>query len=282
MLQFSVFVKFTGMLLLTPSSHAGALPAHALMPVQGVTVPMAHYPEVGVQMDSTRCVNKGADYRYDRMDLICYVSMDGWYMEIGPRPSATTYFPAFPLETSNLSRAVSAWVDPFDLGDSPDRKRIRGRVTLNAGEPAAACSRYVFLTLKTDGSGLEAPRPLANTQGWQMEVPGSEFLLIRKPLNSIQNHAAWDTITVLTASNNIVYVWNVTDADRRHETAQPTPNTPAQHFHAYYDLLRYAGPMRKLPLLSSTPGPDSSCPWVGVPLAPETPTCMVTAGLPPP
>jgi hypothetical protein len=286
MLQFTVLIKFTGLLLLTPNTNAGALPLHVLMPIPGSQVPMPHFPEVGVKIPKDQC-SVGGDIWWDEAGEVCYVNMDGWFMEIGP-PSGGSPSPVkLPFETTNLSTALHRYLDAALLGETPDRTRLRSRVTIYSGAPgpSPSCELYEFKIKNPIGSGTTTS-PLTNVLDWRIDnVQQPELVLVRRPLNPGAGHDRPETVFVVPPTSGVVevYVRQVPDDERQHKTPTETQQPPFKntHFHAYYDLLEIPWDERVLPDLTGRTA-TPSCPWPGNPFAPGAPTCLVASALLPP
>lgn len=284
MLQFTVLIKLTGLLLLAPNTHDGKLPLHVLAPVPGSQVQMPHVPEVGVVIPKPEC-KIGGDIWYDDTAGVCYVNMDGWFMEIGTPEHAPTSV-VLPFATTNLSTALNRFINPAFFGETPDATKLRSRVTINGGIPSESCELYKFNVLNPDGSGTLLTSPLTNVLDWEIQnVQGSQLVLVRRPLNPGPGHDKPEPVFWITpqAGHVQVVIRQVTDDERKHQpTTHQSPPFRNTHFHAYYDLLGISTTGRHLPDLVED-GKDSQCIWPGDPAAgPSTPTCMIAGGLPPP
>jgi hypothetical protein len=188
-----VLIKLTGLLLLTPDTHAGALPMHVLMPDSGNHASPTHYPEIGYHTRTPRecgprpgSTTDPAAFYYDSIQQICYVNMDGWSMEIGTRKDDSTSV-VLPLGTYNLSTALGTYVDRKLLSDSPGT-HVRSHLTLNEGapEPDSSCAPYLFTVPRKRPNGVETDSMrLTNVVAWRISdfrEPG--VVLVRRRLNS--------------------------------------------------------------------------------------------------
>ncbi|MFL5381840.1 MAG: hypothetical protein ACJ8GN_04930 [Longimicrobiaceae bacterium] len=306
MLQMTVFIKLTGLLFLTPSTQAGDLPMHVLMPATE-SAPMRHVPEIGYPSSAADC-----RYTYDPAEGVCYVNLDGWYVEIGPpgNPSAA----ALPPGATNLSSALNRYVDRSLFGETPDA-RLRSRVTLNAGAPGRSCARFLFKLGQPLPNGQPSDSvPLTNVLDWEIQgLSEGSLVLVRRPLNPRPGHDTPEEVGILMPDANHaikLFIRHVPEAEAMHlPTPLPEPGTPVTHFNAYYDLLGVPSLGRNLPTLRSSHGPDAECTWsgassvaasasagpaatghgppnvvrpTGIPAGAGTAACMVASGLPTP
>lgn len=269
MLQTTVLIRLTGMLLLTPNSQAGALPMHVLMPDRGMYVRMRHTPEIGFTTPADKCGPRPGSstdphaFAYDSVEGVCYVNMAGWSMEIGKSPPTPAHV-ALPTGTNNLSAVLQRYVDRSLLGDTPDA-RVRARLTLNEGAPGAPCDRYSFHVQRRGADGVlkDTVMYLTSVLGWEIKnFPSSTLVLVRRRLNP-QPGQRPDTVAIVPRDGNVirVYVRQLSDRDRQHLPPEtPAAGDPATHFHAYFDLLKVPLAERPVPTLAASQ-PAVGCSW---------------------
>jgi|GEM_PF-5229382 len=296
MLQITVLIRLTGLLLLTPDKQAGDLPMHVLMPSPGAHVPMPHVPEIGFLTSSAAAckpysgsTTAPAAFQYDPQERVCYVNMNGWWMEIGTRRIGNPPAPQLPPGVMNLSTALGFFVERSLLGNTPD-SRIRSRVTLNDGVPGDTCNRFRFRVRKRDVNGTvkDTVLSLTNVLDWQIhQFQQPNLVLVRRRLNPPQGMDKPDTLFIVPPRGGVItlFVRQLTQKEKDHVgIPSPALGDSATHFHAYLDLLKVPESGRRVPTLQSTGGPP--CDWPFVPsfvrplFSPGTAGCMVASALP--
>lgn len=276
MTPITLIVQMTGMLLIT-SANGANVPRHVLMPVAGDSAP-PHVPQLGFKSTSTEC-------KYNYVSGICWVSMTGWYLELGPAGSGSSSLPPEIGTITDASHRITSTM----ISSAPGRS-IAARVTLRGGS-ISACSDFEY---RFHGQLM----PLASLVTWQTQVDPNTFSLIRHPLDPgsgakesrIEIPRPTGTTIELFIRNAPASQTGLTLRSRhspdsttvgRHRRAT-AGGMRGVHYHAFYDLLGYPEKGRDIPIQI---GPTSmNCVFAGFSLLREVPgtaTCMVAAGVGP-
>jgi hypothetical protein len=291
MQSFTLVIKMTGLLLLTPDTQAGNMPVHVLMPEpHGID---AHVAQVGYRSTAAEC--RGANSKYDRDIGICYQDMTGWLMDIPEGLTAPTSTLRLPRGLANVSSASSGLVDRSFFSDNPPGTKLRSRVSIHAGRPVDSCELgwWVYHT------SLVAL--LTNVLTWEVPDAGQGSLVLRR--RRFGSSVSEELVTLLP-NNGIVelFIRQIPPDQSLHymrmdpsHARNPTPasgraanfsiGTRPSHFSAYYRMLGVTGPLPRLVVKYSP-----TCTWARSldltisgeldPFSPGTASCMVASALP--
>ena len=163
MQAFTIVIKMTGLLLVTPHNPTSG-PTHILMPEPaGVE---SHVAEVGYI---------GSDCTPDG-EGICWVNMDGWAMELG-KGLSNSLRPELRDRIGNLTRRLKGAL-PADH-DDPNPEDIRSRVSLYAGRATGFCGVARWKFAKTiDNPGNVERMELTNVLTWTIRNAGQGSLAL--------------------------------------------------------------------------------------------------------
>jgi hypothetical protein len=253
MQTFTIVLKMTGLLLLTPHDDTRG-PTHVLLPEPNGAG--HHVAQIGYVQPE--CAS--------RRDGICWVSLDGMLLDIG-KGGGDQERKALSYRAGNLTRRMGGRVRADHDTENPTG--VRSRVSLFAGRVTDYCSlaNWVYARSADEQSG-GAVIPLANLLTWTIPNAGPGNLVLA--LRQMNGGSQRDSIILSPAHDTIeLFIRHVPPGDTLPPPEDPVPEEPlpafASHFTAYYEYLHVA-PTAQLPhhptwITTPITGSKKRCPW---------------------
>ncbi|HKP75017.1 MAG TPA: hypothetical protein VJT67_05705 [Longimicrobiaceae bacterium] len=278
LLQITVVVRLTGLLLMVPDSHVhdsaggdkGGLPMHVLMPVEGAHVP-AHFAEIGWRSTEEACTEPYVYTSDTEHAGFCWANLDGWSLDLGQGGSPTGTFDTPRHRPLIGGGPLGHAVDRTLFGPTPGRA-LRSRITLYSGSVTGECP-----FAKWDFRG-ETDKELTSVLTWTFTTGTLRELTLVRLQDNRGDPADTMTIGLPTPERNTLELYvryiPVDEYAKGHKNGE-IGKTMATHLHAFYDLLKVGAGARPFPLFKGETG--TPCDF---PKTPGSPTCMIGSAFP--